>query len=115
LHKRGANLSCTNIFAQNNKVLSLKTDFRVGRKLGKGVQGEVRLCKRRDSSEALRAVKIADKKDLEFSKELINDEYNILREIDHPNVLKAFSIIESTNYVSLETEYFKDGTLKNYL
>ena len=54
------------IFVQNTQVVnSLKKDFRVGPKLGSGQQGEVRLCKRRDNSGALRAVKIADREGLD--------------------------------------------------
>ena len=46
---------------------------------------------------------------------MIYEEYSVLKELDHPNILKVYSLIESTNYVSLETEYFKDGTFKAYL
>jgi calcium-dependent protein kinase len=60
--------------------------------LGEGAYGEVYVCKHRESG-AERAVKILQVEDEEDA-EVVLSEFNILRGIDHPNLLKIYQLYE---------------------
>ena len=97
----------SNIIIQNTKIDPLKiyTKMKI---LGKGAFGEVHLVKH-DVTGIIRAMKIIDKnspalKDEELSDEEILNEINILKKIDHPNIMKIFEFYntESTYYLIVE-------------
>ena len=55
-----------------------------------GAYGEVRKCLHKENK-ALRAVKIINKKYLaDEEKKKLLDEINILKQLDHPNILKLY-------------------------
>ena len=55
-----------------------------------GAYGEVRKCQHKETK-ALRAVKIINKKNLEEEeKEKLLNEIQILKQMDHPNILKLY-------------------------
>ena len=64
--------------------------YKIGRKLGEGSYGEVRLATHRQSK-SKRAVKVIKKDFMNTDEQtkLIN-EINILKEMDHPNILPIF-------------------------
>ena len=69
-----------------------------------GAYGEVRKCQHRETK-ALRAVKIIPKKSLEEKeKEKLLNEINILRQMDHPNILKLYEFFQDDKRYFLVTE-----------
>ncbi|CAB9521574.1 MAP kinase-activated protein kinase 2 (Fragment) [Seminavis robusta] len=60
--------------------------------LGEGAYGEVFTCRHKESGE-LRAVKILDVSDSRQASLVLN-EFNVLRGIDHPNLLKIYHLYE---------------------
>lgn len=77
-------------------------DYRPIRLLGEGGYGKVLLAEKISSSTE-RAIKIIHKKDYEGKK--YEREFKILKELNHPNVLKYYGSYEHRNKVYLVTEY----------
>ena len=73
---------------------TLRDSYKIGKVLGEGAFGEVRLCTSRESGEK-RAVKVLkkDQMDEEETAAMLN-EINILKGIDHPNIVKIFEYFE---------------------
>ena len=69
-----------------------------------GAFGEVRKCLHKESK-ALRAVKIILKKSLaKEEKERLLGEISILRNLDHPNILKLYEFFQDSKRFFLVTE-----------
>ena len=73
---------------------TLRDFYKIGKVLGEGAFGEVRLCTNRETGEK-RAVKVLkkDQMDEEETAAMLN-EINILKDIDHPNIVKIFEYFE---------------------
>ena len=89
----------------------LRDFYRIGKLLGSGAFGEVRMCVHRDSG-ATRAVKVMKKSsmDQEEQKMLFN-EINILKDLDHPNIVKMYEFFEDEKRYYIVTEICKGGEL----
>ena len=59
-------------------------------------------------------MKIIRKDNLESAKDFLN-EIDILKTVDHPNVLKYYEYFEDKNYYYIITEYCSGGEVMNYL
>ena len=68
--------------------------YSMGNLLGQGAFGEVRKCQNR-STKAIRAVKIIKKDQMTPEEEKsFKYEINILKKLDHPNIIKLYEIFE---------------------
>lgn len=68
--------------------------YQLGILLGQGGYGEVRKCVSR-TEKHVRAVKIIKKESITSEEhEHFKNEMNILRKVDHPNILKVYEIFE---------------------
>ena len=68
----------------------LRDCYRIGKILGAGAFGEVRICIHRDSN-TQRAVKVLRKSAMDEEEEkMLFNEINILRQLDHPNIVKMY-------------------------
>lgn len=89
----------------------LRDFYRIGKVLGEGAFGEVRLCVHRDSG-AQRAVKVLRKSHMdEEEKNMLFNEINILKGIDHPNIVKMYEFFEDDKRYYIVTEICKGGEL----
>ena len=88
-----------------------KEKYSLGQLLGQRAYGEVRKCINRNTK-IIRAVKVI-KKDSMTNDEEQNFKYeiNILKELDHPNIIKLFEIFEDEKKYYLVTELCKGGEL----
>ena len=74
-----------------------RDQYKVGKVIGKGAFGEVRLITHRVSGN-IRAVKILKKTNLdEGEKERILNEINILKAIDHPGIVNMYEFFEDSS------------------
>ena len=71
---------------------SFNEHYEIVEQLGEGAYGEVYICKHKESG-AERAVKILQV-ETEEDAEIVLSEFNILRGIDHPNLLKIYQLYE---------------------
>jgi len=89
----------------------LRDSYRIGKVLGQGAFGEVRMCIHRESA-AQRAVKVLRKSHMDDDeKRMLFNEINILKEIDHPNIVKMYEFFEDEKRYYLVTEICKGGEL----
>lgn len=128
-------MGCTNLYrkktvAINRQVSSRQITIRAGtftrmtsnvynlhyrelKKLGSGGYAEVTLCLHIPTNTE-RAVKIIHKVGLSDSMKSQNSllkEFDILRNLDHPNILRCFEIFEDTRFYYIATEYCPGGDL----
>ena len=91
-------------------------DLTLSKCLGKGAFGEVYLTSKQGSK-----LKYATKKiDKKFSsnpraKKYLDNEIKILKEIDHPNIIKLYEVHETTQFYYLVTEFCNGGGLSDCL
>ena len=79
--------------------------------LGSGAFGEVRVCVHRES-QAQRAVKVLRKSHMdEDEKRMFFNEINILKDLDHPNILKMYEFFEDEKRYYIVTDICKGGEL----
>lgn len=89
----------------------LRDFYKVGKVLGEGAFGQVRVAQNRDSG-AKRAVKMLNKATMdEDEKRMLFNEINILKDIDHPNIVKMYEYFEDEKRYYIVTELCKGGEL----
>ena len=89
----------------------LRDSYRIGKMLGSGAFGEVRVCVHRES-QAQRAVKVLRKSHMdEDEKRMFFNEINILKDLDHPNILKMYEFFEDEKRYYIVTDICKGGEL----
>lgn len=98
-------------FVKENKN-DFQSIYRIGKLLGTGRFGEVRICNHRTSG-LKRAVKII-RKDLLTSaqdRESLDKEINILKSLDHPNIIRVYEFFEEVKRLYIVMEYCAGGEL----
>ena len=67
------------------------------------------------SKEKIVAVKILNIRNSKIKKENIIKEVNLLKNLNHPNIVKFLDFYEETNNIYIVMEYYEGGTLKQYI
>ncbi len=95
------------------KKTPIKKDFDLLKEIGKGSYGQVFKAKENKSGE-LRAIKKIDKSKLD-PEELNNlfNQFEILRKMDHPNIIKLYDIYQEKNNLYVVTQLCEGGSLLN--
>jgi calcium-dependent protein kinase len=109
---QNANLivQATNFVIENEN--SFHDIYRLGKLLGTGSFGEVRLCVHRETS-IKRAVKII-RKDLLTSpkqRESLDNEIRILKSLDHPSIVRVYEYFEEVRRLYIVLEFCNGGEL----
>jgi len=83
--------------------------------LGSGAFGEVKLCthKKLNEKRAVKIVGIVKKKKKEI--EMMQKEINILKDMDHPNVVKLYESYKSRKKFYIVTELLTGGELFDWI
>lgn len=91
---------------------NIREKYRIGSKIGDGAFGSVRRVTHRQSGE-VRAVKTIHKKSLrtEEEKRTFFNEVGVLKNLDHPNILKLYEFYQDTRNYYLITEFCSGGEL----
>jgi calcium-dependent protein kinase len=90
---------------------TLRDIYKIGKVLGEGAFGEVRLCTHRETKEK-RAVKVLKKESMDAAEQAtMLSEINILRSLDHPNIVKIFEYFEDEKRFYIVTEHIQGGEL----
>jgi len=79
--------------------------------LGTGSFSQVRLAESKENPGNFYAIKIIDRKLLKGKEELLENEISVLRQLDHPNVVKLLEAYESKTSVYLVMELVTGGEL----
>lgn len=98
------------VFVQHKKA-PVESQYTIISLLGKGSFGFVYKAKHK-YSESFRAVKVLKKESLDqnSAKKLMH-EVEILKSLDHPNIIKIFEVFEDQNSINLITELCTGGEL----
>ncbi|CAG9322022.1 unnamed protein product [Blepharisma stoltei] len=99
------------IFVQEN-TNKFQEIYRVGSNLGSGAFGEVKTCFHRDTGQK-RAVKIF-RKDLISrggKRQALDQEIEILKQLDHPNIVRVYEFFEDERRLYIVMEYCSGGEL----
>lgn len=89
----------------------ISDDFFISQRLGKGAYSEVFLAKHRISG-ILRCIKLTRKRNLmKAEDDAIFDEIKILRDMDHPNIMKVYEYYQDTSSIYIVSEYLSGGEL----
>lgn len=95
----------------NEKTGNIKDIYKITGCIGRGAYGEVRKCQHKETK-VQRAVKIINKNCLEEEeKNKMLTEIDILRKMDHPNILKLYEFFQDEKRYFLVTEICKGGEL----
>ncbi len=89
----------------------IKSNYKVLETIGKGSYGEVKKLQHKTSG-VFRAMKIIKKEECskEFISSLLN-EIDILKTLDHPNIVQIFEFYQDRLNFYLITEYIRGGEL----
>ncbi|CDW91278.1 protein kinase domain containing protein [Stylonychia lemnae] len=89
----------------------IKARYRILETIGKGSYGEVKKIQSKTNYE-LRAMKIIRKEDVskEYMQSLLN-EIDILKQLDHPNIVRIYEFYQDKLHFYLITEYIEGGEL----
>ena len=89
----------------------MRDNYRIGKVLGTGSFGEVRICEERESG-AQRAVKVIRKSHLDKDEQrMLFSEIENMKSLDHPNILKMYEFFEDDKRYYIVTEICKGGEL----
>lgn len=95
----------------SKKVGKIRDHYRIGKVLGSGAFGEVRLCLHKDT-QTQRAVKVLRKNLLDDKEmDMLKNEISILKDMDHPNIVKMYEFLEDEKRIYIVTEICKGGEL----
>ena len=107
-------------FRANNFVASqnasLDAHYHVGELLGEGGFGEVYQCTHIQSGEDQRAVKVIAKHESSAEENVkLIAEFDIVKDLDHPNILRLYALYESDSHFFLVTDLYAGGELYDEL
>ena len=92
-------------------------DYIIGRTLGSGTTGKVKVAERKETGEQV-AIKIIKKSQFDAKPDLqrkIRREIALMRLMDHPNLLRLVDVCESNRHLFIVLEYAAHGELFDYL
>jgi calcium-dependent protein kinase len=96
---------------------TIRDDYHIGQKLGEGSYGYVRLATNKTSGQK-RAIKTVKKatitKDLKERARFVA-EIDILKRMDHPNIVRLYEFYEDDHNYHLVTEYLQGGELFDFI
>ena len=87
-------------------------EYELKEKLGEGAYGSVYKVQQK-STNYLRAVKAIKKKNVDYNE--FNNEIEVLKAIDHPNIIKLFDCYQDKRYYYMVEEYCSGGDLFDYI
>ena len=99
-------MSFGDIVAKGN----IRDEYKLGKKLGQGAFGKVKLATKINSDDEEYAVKMINLESINMDDMIaIGNEIEILTQIDHPNVIKLFELYQDDEYIYMIMEMMKGG------
>ena len=106
---------CANQFVKKHqRQVRFQEHYELGKLLGKGGFGSVFCCKHLATGQQ-RACKIIPKKPSKKDNKAVLQEFKLLAELDHPNILKVYEMFEDKKYYVIVTELCQGGDLYDWV
>ena len=104
---------CTNFpkAIANSNGLPIKQVYQFEKRIGGGSFGKVWLSHRKDYPKYKFAIKEINKQEVNNELDLLRREIDVLREVDHPNIIKFYDTYEDSSYIYIVMEYCSGGEL----
>lgn len=100
---------------KNSLVKEVSIDYELDKFLGQGSYGRVFKAKRRTDNLQV-AIKFCKKESRSNTTlSLIRKEYEMLRNIKHPNILKTYGFYENFETIAIVLEYCEGGDLSRFI
>ncbi|OMJ68957.1 hypothetical protein SteCoe_33457 [Stentor coeruleus] len=97
---------------EHSNGLPIDQVYKLSKKIGGGSFGTVWLAHRKDNHKYKFAIKKINKKEVENTElDLLRREIDVLREVDHPNIIKFYDTYEDSNHIFIVMEYCSGGEL----
>ena len=99
------------------KVQNIKERYKIGRVLGEGSFGQVRIAMHR-AADIKCAVKIIRKDKINEHQiliELMKNELQILEGTSHPNIMRVYELLHDDKFFFIISEFVKHGELYDYI
>ena len=91
--------------------LPIEQVYTLKKKIGGGSFGTVWLSHRKDYPKYKFAIKKINKQEVGKDLDLLLREINVLREVDHPNIIKFYDTYEDSDHIYIVMEYCSGGEL----
>ncbi|CAH1712295.1 serine/threonine-protein kinase SIK2-like [Aphis gossypii] len=89
--------------------------YTIDRRIGKGNFAEVRLATHRLVRSEV-AIKMIDKRKLDaVNLEKVHREVDIMKQLDHPHIIKLYQVMESKDMIYIISEYASQGEIFDYI
>jgi serine/threonine protein kinase len=99
------------------KVVNIKMRYKIGRVIGEGSFGQVRIALHRQANLKC-AIKIIRKDKIEQHKvlqDLIRGELQVLEDTSHPNIMRIYEILDDEKFYFIVSEFIRYGELYDYI
>lgn len=104
-------------FKRLKKIQNIKDRYRIGRVLGEGSFGQVRIAEHRAAGIKC-AVKLIPKHkvhEFQILKDLMMGELQILEDTSHPNILQLYELLHDDNFYYIISEFVRFGELFDFI
>ena len=95
----------------NANALPIKQVYKFEKRIGGGSFGKVWLAHRKDYPKYKFAIKEINKEEVKNELDLLRREIDVLRAVDHPNIIKLYDTYEESSYIYIVMEYCSGGEL----
>ena len=99
------------------QVKNIKDRYKIGRVLGEGSFGQVRIALHRQA-EVKCAIKIIRKDKIDehdILQELMKNELTVLEETSHPSIMRIYELLEDDKFFFIVSEFIRYGELYDFI
>ncbi|MCQ2817447.1 MAG: protein kinase, partial [archaeon] len=108
-------MSSKNEQSSSKRTIKIIENFELGKQIGEGTFGKVKVATHMPTGEKV-AIKILEKDKIEQDDaERISREIKFLKELNHPNIIKIYQIIDDHRNYNIIMELANGGELFNYI
>jgi len=99
------------------KVENIKERYKIGKVLGKGSFGTVRMALHRKGKIkcAIKMISKESLQDQQIMRDLMMNELEVLEKVSHPNILNIFELLHDDKYFFIVSEFMRCGELYNFI
>jgi calcium-dependent protein kinase len=102
-------------FTSKFEVEDVNQHYNIGKEIGSGKYGVVRLCQRKSYERKRFALKSISRQKIYADLIQLQQEFEILKSVDHPNIITFYELFVDDNFVHFVTEFCGGGELFEHI